>query len=243
MRESGREWFTEWFDSPYYHILYKHRDDNEAEVFMDNLADYLAIKDGEKILDLPCGKGRHSIYLNKKGFDVTGADLSENSISLASKFSNEKLHFDIQDMREPLEQKYDYILNLFTSFGYFESDEENVNVLKNMKKALNENGRLVIDFMNTPRIINNLVDSEDKVIGGITFTIRKFIRDNTIIKEISFEAESTSFRFEEQVKALTDHDFFRYFEQAGLQLVQMFGNYDLDEYNSLTSERMIFVLS
>lgn len=243
MRDSGREWFTEWFDSPYYHLLYKHRDDNEAEVFMDNLVSYLGVKPDENILDLPCGKGRHSIYLNKKGFDVTGADLSENSINLASSFSNEKLHFKIQDMRAPLEGKFDYILNLFTSFGYFESDEENINVLKNMKKALKEGGRLVIDFMNTPRIINNLVDSEVKVIGGISFTIRKFIREDTIIKEISFEAESKNFRFEEQVKALTDLDFFRHFNQAGLQMVQMFGNYDLDEYNSLTSERMIFVLS
>ncbi|MFN3940966.1 MAG: YkgJ family cysteine cluster protein, partial [Chitinophagales bacterium] len=79
-----------------------------------------------KILDLACGKGRHSIYLNQLGYDVTGADLSENSIKEASKFANEKLHFKVHDMRIPFEEKYDAIFNLFTSFGYFENDADNL---------------------------------------------------------------------------------------------------------------------
>ena len=77
---NSESWFTSWFDTPYYHILYKDRDDKEAQIFMDNIVHYLNLPEEAKILDLACGKGRHSIYLNKLGYNVTGVDLSENSI-------------------------------------------------------------------------------------------------------------------------------------------------------------------
>ncbi|MEN8885269.1 MAG: methyltransferase domain-containing protein, partial [Winogradskyella sp.] len=83
MTKSKKQWFASWFDTPYYHILYKDRDYSEAQVFMDNLTNYLNIPNGGKILDLACGKGRHSVYLNKLGYNVTGVDLSEKSITHA----------------------------------------------------------------------------------------------------------------------------------------------------------------
>jgi len=87
-KTSTENWFASWFDTKYYHILYKERNDEEAQLLMDNLTHYLNLPEDAKILDLACGKGRHAIYLNSLGFDVTGADLSENSIAEASKFSN-----------------------------------------------------------------------------------------------------------------------------------------------------------
>ena len=68
-------WYASWFNTPYYHILYKDRDYNEAENFMFNLTEYLNVPEQGKILDLACGKGRHAIYLNKIGYNVTGVDL------------------------------------------------------------------------------------------------------------------------------------------------------------------------
>ena len=109
-------WFVSWFDTPYYHILYKDRDYSEAQLFMDNITNYLNLPEQAKILDLACGKGRHSIYLNQLGFDVTGADLSENSILEAKKAENDTLHFEVHDMRIPFEDKFDAVFNLFTSF-------------------------------------------------------------------------------------------------------------------------------
>lgn len=88
MNKDTTTWFTSWFDTPFYHILYKDRDDTEAQHFMDKLTGYLNIPEGGSILDLACGKGRHSIYLNSLGFDVTGADLSENSIGLPNNIGN-----------------------------------------------------------------------------------------------------------------------------------------------------------
>ena len=80
------------------------------------------------MLDLACGKGRHSIYLNKLGYNVIGADLSKNSIQFAKEFENNRLHFVEHDMRNPLEKKYNAILNLFTSFGFFENDAEDIAI-------------------------------------------------------------------------------------------------------------------
>jgi len=87
-----KDWFSEWFNTPYYHILYKDRNDNEAQFFMDNLTHYLNLPQDAQILDLACGKGRHSIYLNNLGYQVTGVDISSNSIKIANKSANEKLH-------------------------------------------------------------------------------------------------------------------------------------------------------
>ena len=149
-------WFESWFDTKYYHILYKERNDEEAQLLMDNLTHYLNLPEDAKILDLACGKGRHAIYLNSLGFDVTGADLSENSILEASKFSNEKLHFKVHDMRETCDEKYDAIFNLFTSFGYFEDDADNYKTIKAIHNSLTETGFAVIDFMNADYVIENL---------------------------------------------------------------------------------------
>ena len=112
------EWFESWFDSPYYHVLYKNRDFSEAELFIDKLIQLIEPTKASRVLDLACGKGRHSIYLNKKGFDVTGIDLSEKSIACAKTAENETLHFYMHDMRKLFRTNYfDVVLNLFTSFG------------------------------------------------------------------------------------------------------------------------------
>jgi 2-polyprenyl-3-methyl-5-hydroxy-6-metoxy-1,4-benzoquinol methylase len=134
------KWYSSWFDTPYYHILYKERNYREAQVFMDNLTHYLNLPEKATVLDLACGKGRHSIYLNQLGFTVLGADLSENSIAEANKNANETLHFKVHDMREPFEEKFDAIFNLFTSFGYFENDDDNLTTLKAIKESLSDYG-------------------------------------------------------------------------------------------------------
>src|SRR3970282_2312904 len=95
--QPAQTWFSSWFDTPYYHILYKDRNYREAQIFMDNLTHYLNLPETQKVLDLACGKGRHSIYLHQLGFDVLGADLSENSIGEASKTTKETLHFKVHD--------------------------------------------------------------------------------------------------------------------------------------------------
>lgn len=234
-------WYESWFDSPYYHILYKDRDYEEAQVFMDNITNYLNLPEDAKILDLACGKGRHSVYLNKLGFDVTGADLSENSIAEASKSSNEKLHFKVHDMRQPFDEKFDAIFNLFTSFGYFEDDSDNLKTLTAIRDSLSEYGFAVIDFMNAEQVVNNLVPEETKTVDGIDFKIKRYYIDGHIYKEIDFEDKGKKYHFTEKVQALSLSDFEQMMEQADIHLLDIFGDYKLRKFSKNDSERLILI--
>ena len=197
----------------------------------------------DKILDLACGKGRHSIYLNQKGLSVEGIDLSEESIEYAKQFENERLHFNQHDMRKVYKKDYfDFILNLFTSFGYFQTDKENQQAITAMAKALQFEGRIVLDFFNTKKVINSLVEYEEKQIEGILFKISKSIEDNFIVKDIQFKDEGKDFHFQERVKAIPTFDFLRYFRDSGLTVARIFGDYDLSEFEEDISDRMIFVV-
>lgn len=239
--KSSENWYTSWFDTPYYHILYKERNYREAQVFMDNITHYLNLPENAKVLDLACGKGRHSIYLNQLGFDVLGADLSENSIEEASKNTNETLHFKVHDMREPFEEKYDAIFNLFTSFGYFENDEDNLTTLKAIKDSLSEYGFAVIDFMNVAHVLETLVPEETKIVDEIEFHIKRYLKDGHIYKEIDFEDKGQKFHFTEKVKALTLPDFEQLMEEAGIYLLDIFGDYKLKKFHKTDSERLIMI--
>ena len=181
-----KEWFGEWFDSPYYHVLYKHRDHEEAQAFINVAIEYLGVNSQHKIMDLACGKGRHSIYLNKKGFDVVGLDLSAQSIEYANKFANDRLHFYIHDMREVFaEEAFDFVFNFFTSFGYFETKEEHEKAIHSIAQSLKKGGVFLLDFLNPYTVINHLVTEEKKEIDGIEFHITKdFTDDGYITKDI-----------------------------------------------------------
>ncbi|WP_439152071.1 SAM-dependent methyltransferase [Winogradskyella sp.] len=241
MTKSTKQWYTSWFDTPYYHILYKDRDYSEAQVFMDNLTNYLNIPQGGKILDLACGKGRHSLYLNTLGYNVTGVDLSEQSIGHAKQFENDTLKFRVHDMSKPYPEQFDAVFNLFTSFGYFEDESCNLNTIKSIKAELNEFGFGVIDFMNTNYVIDNLVTENVKSIEGLDFHQKRRVKDGYIVKDISFDADGELYKYQERVKAFTLEDFLDLFEKAGVHLLDVFGDYKLRKYHTQTSERMIMI--
>jgi len=223
----SENWFASWFDTPYYHILYKERNYREAQIFMDNLTHYLNIPESGKVLDLACGKGRHSIYLNQLGFDVLGVDIATNSIEEASINANEKLRFRVHDMREPLDEKFDAVFNLFTSFGYFENDIDHLKTLVAIKENLSEYGFAVLDFMNVQQVITNLVPEEIKTIDGIDFYLKRYLSEGYIIKDIQFEDQGQKFHFKEKVRAFTLEDFQKMMDEAGIYLLDTFGDYKL----------------
>lgn len=237
-----KEWFAKWFDTPFYHILYKSRSYQEAQTFIDNLEGYLKFKDSDKVLDLACGKGRHSIYLNKKGYDVVGVDLSQNNIEAARAFENDRLHFEVHDMREVFRKEgFDYVLNLFTSFGYFEDDNDNQKAIQAVSDNLKKGGILVLDYMNSTKAIKNLSKYYEKEVDGIKFIITKSIEGDFIIKNIDFEFDSKKYHFQEKVKTLNFDDFQRYFTASGLVCKTTFGNYQLQPFDIEKSDRMIFI--
>lgn len=235
------EWFTSWFDSPYYHILYQNRDENEATDFLTRLMAHLRLPHTAHLLDLACGAGRHSRVLHRLGYRVTGCDLSPNSIHEAQEKASENMSFFVHDMRNPLPGKYDVALNLFTSFGYFEQIGDNARVLESIHNSLFENGLLIIDFMNASKVIRELKPRQELHRDGILFHIKREVSNGKIVKTIAFEAEEQSWFFQEKVQALDLIDFQQLLGNAQFEILRIFGNYALEPYNELHSDRLILI--
>jgi SAM-dependent methyltransferase len=237
-----KKWYRSWFNSPYYHILYANRDHREAEYFIDKLFVALHLNEHSKVLDACCGKGRHSIYLNKKGCEVTGIDLSHQSIAYAKKYENDKLQFFEHDIRnEFYSNSFDYVLNLFTSFGYFKRENENIKAIKVFAKALKPKGKLLIDFLNADQVCSSIKSNDCKTIKGIQFNIKKTVENGMIIKKIDFTDAGSHFEFKEEVRALRLIDFEKYFKLAGFQVIAKYGDYHLNPYEALSSDRLIIL--
>lgn len=238
----NKEWFAEWFDSPFYHKLYSNRDENEAKRFVEHLVAFLGLTPGQSVLDLACGKGRHSITLNACGLNVIGADLAPKSIAAATEYSNESLSFVVHDMREVISEKhFDVVMNLFTSFGYFDSTEDNKRVLNSIHDMLHPNGILVIDFMNAIRVVNSLVKEETKEVEGTAFQISRRFDGTHIFKDIQFSNSGKAFHFTERVQAITHQDFSALLEACGFELIRTFGDFELNPYAAESSDRLILI--
>ncbi len=239
---SKKEWFATWFDTHYYHVLYAHRDDQEAELFISNLLQFLnADASTAHVLDLACGKGRHSIYMNKLGFNTMGVDLSAQSIAHAKQFENDKLRFQVQDMRKPLPEKFTHIFNLFTSFGYFDSIEENQKVMEAIQAMTTEKGILVIDYLNAHKTVKNLVQSESKTINNIRFDIERKADDNHVYKYIHVTDADFSEIYMERVQLLKIEDFETLLNQIGFKVTHSFGDFHLNPFDSEKSDRLILI--
>ncbi len=241
MGKDKENWYASWFNTPYYHILYKDRDHREAAEFMNSLTKHLNLEKNDTILDLACGRGRHAKYLYRQGFDVTAIDLSEESIEYAKQYEKPRLHFQVHDMCLPYPKQFDAVFNLFTSFGYFKNEIDNLRTIKAIKAELKPSGYGVIDFLNAELAIANLVPSEKKKVGDIVFYLEKYVEDGYIIKNIHFNHKGEDHLFTERVKALTLEDFESYFIEAGVALKNVFGNYKLEEFNKHTSDRLILI--
>lgn len=237
-----KEWFEDWFDTPQYHLLYKKHDEKEAQRALDHLLSALHLQGGERILDMACGKGRHSRYLAEKGFEVTGLDLSPKSIAYARKSEHAHLHFYQHDMRRLFRTNYfDAVMNMFTSFGYFANDLEHLRTMRNMAKGLKPGGMLLIDFFNAVWLRQYLVAEEVKTIDEVVFHLQKQMDDKYVYKSVEFEVNGVAQQFRERVRLFELADFERLFEQSGLHLLDTYGGYDLGAFDPEQSQRLILI--
>lgn len=235
-------WFERWFNSPYYHLLYHHRNEKDAGIFLDHLTGHLRLPSGAKVLDLGCGRGRHSMYLKQKGFTVTGMDISEENIRYCRAFENDGLSFYVHDMRKRFAvNEYDLVLNLFTSFGFFESDADNRKALSNACRALKTGGKLVIDYLNTPQLEKNLQPSANIEVEGITFEVSRRLKEGYFCKDIRFSDRGRVYQFTEKVEALRLADFKRYLLPCGMKIEMVAGDYQLNPYEEASSPRLILI--
>ena len=203
---------------------------------------HLKIKKGSKLIDIACGKGRHATYFNSLGLDVVGIDLSPNSITSAKRNKNETLQFVVHDMRKIYQKNhFDIATNLFTSFGYFDTYKDEQKAINTMASNLKPGGLLIIDFKNITKVIANLVESECKIINGITFNIKRKVENEMIIKDIYIKHGGTKQHFQEKVKAISLETFTKLISKAELKIIDIFGNYKLEDFNAMASSRLILV--
>ena len=236
-----QKWFENWFDSPYYKLLYRHRDDQEAATFIKKLIIEINLEKGAKILDIPCGNGRHAVVMAQLGYDVTGIDLSQRNICEALLNDLSNLHFFETDMRTQIfNNHFDVVMNLFTSFGYFDSEEENRKAMLSITKSLKQKGILVIDFLNNKLLHENLKHSDILKIDGVDFIIKRKIENNFVIKSIHIKDGAKEFNFEECVQLLELKDFEKYYSPFGLATEKIYGDYQLNPFNK-NSDRLIII--
>ena len=236
-------WFKSWFDTSFYHQLYAHRNDREAIHFIDNLLPTLQPSTHAKMLDLGCGGGRHAKYLASKGYHVTGLDLAASSIQQAQRNAVDNLQFYQHDMRVAFGKNYfDYVLNFFTSFGYFETDAEHSKVIHNISQSLKPGGLVMMDYINVAYASHQLVTSEEKNIDGVRYHISRWMDEQHFFKKITIDLQAAQpFQFTEKVAKFQAPDFEKMFASNNLELQVVYGDYDLNAFDIDQSPRLILI--
>lgn len=240
-------WFEVWFDSPLYEKLYAYRNTREAGELADLIQEEIPVSGYPSILDLGCGRGRHSVTLAERGYNVTGIDLSTEAITKAIQIAKEKrlfnLHFQTGDMRRPLDKKFDAVLNLFTTFGYFLKDEENARVIESVQKMVKRNGIFILDYLNAYKVRKNFLPEEDEVFQDMSVHIKRKIIGDMIYKNIRFDGENLQkpIEYQERVK-LYEFDWFeKKFAKYGFGIKKMYGSYEGDDFNKEESPRLLII--
>lgn len=238
-----KEWFRDWFSSDEYLGVYSHRNNQDAKKFLELILERTNLSQDARILDAACGAGRHTIYLASKGFRVTGFDLSKTLLMKAKAGLNEKsLYADLfcADLRNVcLRPRFDLILNLFTSFGYFKSDEENFRFVKIAYNLLNENGVYILDYLNMNYLSENLIHKTIKVIGHKKITEQRKIEEGRVVKEILIENGEIKNSFFESVQLYSKEKIVNEFEKIGFSVKELFGDYTGLPFDENKSPRLI----
>jgi len=240
----SQPWFKTWFDTNWYQQLYANRNEREAAGFLQKLVAELELDSNSKVLDLGCGVGRHSKYLAGYGFNVTGFDLSVSSIREAKKLKSLKLRFLVHDMRINFGKEiFDAVFNLFTSFGYFNKEEENYQVIENMSTSLKPGGLLVLDYLNVKYSDEQLVPLEEREIDGIRYNITRWTDEKFFYKRIRIADGQlpVPIEYTEEVRRFRLEDFNQMFESNNFKKEAVYGDYRLNDYDENKSPRMIML--
>jgi len=240
----AESWYKDWFNSPYYHKLYFDRDEKEAESFIEKLLEYLKPPPGSRMLDVACGKGRHSKFLSSKGYDVTGIDISIDSIHYAKQFEDDNLHFYVHDMRLLFWiNYYYYAFNFFTSFGYFSTRREHDDAVRTIAGSLKENGILLFDYLNVHYVEDRLKHTEVKMIDETKYEINRWHDETHFYKKMMMTDPQLEkpIQYTEKVAKFSLGDFTDMLAYQHMQVTEVFGDYRLKPYDVSKTPRMIIV--
>lgn len=234
-------WYKDWFADPRYIELYGHRDEIEADELVTLIEETIGVDKECRVLDVACGAGRHLIAFARRGYtNLSGQDLSPTLIEEAKREAGTcPINFSVRDMRDPIPERYDLILNIFTSFGYFATDDENEHIIANCGEALSPGGHFVLDYLNTPYVIAHLIGEDERILESSTHVRQKReIRDGRVIKHITFDDGT---EFIESVRLYTHEELMQMFDRARLQIKATYGSYTGEPYDAARSHRLIMI--
>jgi SAM-dependent methyltransferase len=240
----GRDWYKDWFNSPFYHKLYFDRDEKEAERFISRLIGYLNPPSNSRMLDVACGKGRHSKFLASLGYDVTGIDISPESIAYANQFASDNLQFFVHDMRLLFRVNYyDYAFNFFTSFGYFPTRREHDDAMRTISGCIKDSGMVLFDYLNVHFSEAHLIHEETREIGDTFYQINRWHDDGHFYKKITVTDPQLNepVIHVEKVAKFSLGDFTEMLSFQQMQVTEVFGDYDLQPYDVVKTPRMIIL--
>ena len=236
-------WYKDWFNSENYLKVYSHRDESEAARLIGLIVQSLSIKSDSKILDMACGSGRHAVIFAKKGFDVTAVDLSQRLLSEANENAHQNgviVDFVLSDILEfETKKKFNLVLNLFTSFGYFDNDEENFHVILKAYELLTDGGYFVIDYFNRNYLLKNLIPTSVFSENGLRITQKRSIQENRVVKNISIDGNGLVEEFYESVRLYSYDEMIASIKKAGFIILKEYGDYYGNTFNKESSPRLI----
>ena len=240
------EWFKSWFDSEAYHCLYGHRSEKEASDLVAKLHHARIVVPPGRALDAGCGAGRHARALADAGMTTDAFDLSAQSIAMAKRDSRDNPSYRVLDLRRLAEQdgwrgQFDLVTNFFTSLGYFGEDTEQHAVIEGFANALKDEGTLLVDYLNVPNVLTNLVREETVIKNGVAFNLHRRVHEGWIEKSIQFNWNGSNHHHVERVQALTLDDFQTLFSSHNLDIEKVFGDYELQPWTEQSPRCLMIV--
>ncbi len=218
------EWFEQWFGEEYLR-LYPHRDERDAAEAVALITTATPLEN-RAVFDLACGPGRHAQVIRQTGARVVGLDLSLPLLRRA-RAGIPPLAVIRGDMRIlPFgNDTFDVVTNLFTSFGYFTTDEQHTAVLSEVARVLRTGGTFIIDFLNAEQVRAELVSKEERVVANQRVAIERHLSgdDRFVVKEMHLVDEGRSFL--ERVRLYTPAELEAMLDSAGLAVRERFGDY------------------
>lgn len=237
-------WYKEWFNREEYELVYRERNETDAARLIDLIERVVQPSPGASILDVACGRGRHARLLARRGYEVTGLDLAERALETARRRTADeglRVRFVQGDMRDfDFRDSFHGAVNLFTSFGYFESDSEHDRVIRNIADVLRPGGWFVQDFLNADYVKDTLVPEDARTENGVTIKQQRWIDDERLNKRITIEQNDDRHVFTESVRLLTLEDFQEMYDAAGLDLFALHGDYDGRPHDGASPRLVMF---
>lgn len=240
------EWFKDWFSSSEYLELYRHRDDTDARELCELISGSVPLKPGMKLLDVACGSGRHASFFARKGCSVFAFDLSRQMLSLGRTKAaglNLPISFFCCDVRHFAlrASSFDIATNLFTSFGYFEKDEDNFAIFCSINNALFDGGYFVFDYLNAGFLRKNLRHETIDKYDGKTIIQRRTLENNRVVKSIKIKDNFGEKTFRESVRLYDSTSLVRKLTECGFTVRNIYGDYFQTEFSEEHSQRLVII--